>query len=142
MLLLAKEVSMAKIRGFFVLALLFGALMLTGCFLFSNRPPEAAFTVGYGVNPEDPLVVELDASSSSDPDGDAIIAYSWVFGDDVTMIAPLEYTASVQTPVLRVRYPFEGTYSLSLVVRDEEGLSSTPVSKSITLPNESVSPMR
>lgn len=133
---------MPKVRGLLVLALIFGALHLSGCFLLPNRPPEAAFTVIYGVDPADPLVVELDASVSSDPDGDAIVAYSWVFGDDVTMLAPLEYTASVQTPVFRVRYPFEGTYSLTLVVRDEQGKSSTPVSKSITLPNVPVTPMR
>lgn len=116
--------------------------LLGGCFLLPNRPPEAMFVVRYDVDPADPLVVDLDASSSSDPDGDAIVAYAWIFGDDVTFLAPLEYTATVQTPVLRVRYQFEDTYSLTLVVHDERGASSSPFPKTISLPYVHVAPMR
>lgn len=124
----------------------FGILLLVvllgGCFLLPNRPPEAVFVVRYDVDPADPLVVNLDASSSSDPDGDAIVAYMWIFGGEVTFLAPLEYTATVQTPVLRVRYTVEDTYSLTLVVQDERGASSSPFSKTISLPNVPVAPMR
>ena len=113
---------------------------LSGCFLFGNRNPEAAFTIVYDVDPTDPLVVELDASASSDPDGDAIVSYSWVFGDDVTIITPLEHTKVVGIPVLRVRYPVEDTYSVSLLVRDELGNSSLPVMDTVTVPNVPVAP--
>ena len=123
-----------------VLILLLAGL-LGGCFLLPNRPPDALFNVVYDTVPTDPLVVVLDASPSTDPNGDAIVAYSWVFGDDVTILTPLDFTASVDVPELVVRYPVEGTYSLTLVVRDEQGASSAPVSRTITLPNVPVSPM-
>jgi len=123
-----------------VAAVLGIGLVAGGCFLFPNRPPEAAFVVLYGVDPEDPLVVDLDATLSVDPDGDAIVAYQWVFGEDVTLIAPEAYTQLVNTPTLRVRYPFEGTYQVTLAVRDERGADSQPVSQTLTLPNIPVEP--
>jgi len=128
-----------------ILVLLLAGL-LGGCFLLSNRPPEALFDVVYDTVPTDPMVVVLDASPSTDPNGDAIVAYSWVFGDDVTILTPPDFTTQVATaavavPTLVVRYPVEGTYSLTLVVRDEQGASSSPFSRTITLPNVSVDPM-
>lgn len=115
-------------------------VLTSGCFLFRNRPPTAAFVVGYGVDEEDPMVVDLDATPSTDPDGDPIVDYLWTFGDDVTILTPLAYTQLVQTPVLRVRYPTEGTYPVTLVVRDDKGASSEPVSGKVILPNIPVAP--
>jgi len=123
-----------------VVALLVLPLILGGCFLLGNREPEASFTVGYGVDPADPLIVELDASGSWDPDDDPIVAYSWVFGDDITILAPQVYTATVQNAVLRVRFPVEDSYTITLVVRDDSGASSLPVSETVTVPNVPVSP--
>lgn len=116
-------------------ALLATLALVAGCFLLS-RPPTASFVVVYDVT-EDPLVVDLDASSSSDPDGDAIAAYMWTFGDDVEILTPLGYTTKVVTvPVLRVRYPFEGEYTIQLFVRDERGLTSEAgQQETIVLPN-------
>jgi hypothetical protein len=108
---------------------------LSGCFLFPNRPPIAAAVVRYHVNAEDPMVVELDASGSTDPDGDAIVEYKWVFYDDFTIIAPLAYSTVVSYPRLLVRCPSEGQYALGLVVVDEQGLASDPLTDiAVTVP--------
>ena len=135
-----KEVIMRTFRVILVGAVILTAGLLAACSLLPNRAPEAMFVVGYGTVPTDPLIVVLDASGSSDPDGDAIVSYSWVFGDDVTMLDPLDYTASIQTPSIRVRYPVEDTYDVTLLVWDERGASSAPFSRTITLPNLPVKP--
>ncbi len=115
---------------------------LTGCFDFLNRPPEAAFVVTYDVNPEDPLVVQLDASASTDPDGDAITTYQWIFGDDVTILTPLALTKTVYVPVLLIRYPDESDQprTVQLLVIDERGKPSDPVSQQVIVPNVTVEP--
>lgn len=122
------------------LAVLLGALAVcAGCFLL-NRPPVASFVVVYDVT-ADPLVVDLDASSSYDPDEDAIVAYMWTFGDDAEILTPLEFTKLVTTPVLRVRYPAQGEYTIQLLVRDERGLQSEAIQReTILLPNVPVEP--
>ena len=113
--------------------------LVAGCFLLS-RPPTASFVVHYNVT-EDPLVVDLDATASSDPDGDAIVAYMWTFGDDVEILTPLAVSRLVTVSILRVRYPVEGDYTISLFVRDERGLTSeTGQTETILLPNLPVGP--
>ena len=128
-------------RGILAVVALLAVALVGGCFLLPNRPPEASFVVDYGVEPGDPMVVVLDASSSTDPDGDPIVEFLWTFGDpDVDILTPLASSAFVQTPAIRVRYPNEGTYEVGLLVRDDQGNSSAPISKSIVLPNETVGP--
>jgi len=126
-----------------VLLILVGILVLTaGCSLFQNRPPTAAFVVAYGVT-EDPLVVDLDATSSSDPDGDAISTYWWTFGEvGVDIITPLvDYSKTVHVSVLRVRFAEEGTHRVRLLVADERGgISEEPFEADVTVPNVPVSP--
>ncbi len=131
---------MNRIRRIAATIALGGVLALVaGCFLLS-RPPTASFVVLYNVT-EDPLVVDLDASASSDPDGDAIAAYLWTFGDDVEILTPLAYSRLVTVPVLRVRYPFEGEFAITLFVRDERGLTSEAgQTETILLPNLPVGP--
>lgn len=123
---------MNKERVVLALLLMAAVAWLGGCALFTNQPPTAAFTVEYE---SDPLVVVLDASGSSDPDGDKIVSYMWSFGDDVTILTPLEETKTVHVSTLKVSYPFEGTYSVELVVIDAAGKMSDPVSHEITVPN-------
>jgi hypothetical protein len=101
--------------------------LVAGCFLFANRPPVAGVVVRYNVDETDPMVVELDASTSTDPDGDAIVAYSWIFSDNLTVITPSAFTTTVNYPRLRVRCPLEGQYTATVVVRDERGSSSEPL---------------
>lgn len=118
----------------FVLCLCGLALTVAGCFLLPNRPPVASFVVHYNVT-EDVMVVDLDASASSDPDGDAISSYMWTFGDqDTQIITPLTVSATVNVDVLRVRYPDENDYTITLLVIDERGAASAPVSQTIMLP--------
>ncbi len=106
--------------------------LLTACSLFP-QPPVANFVVIYNVT-EDPMVVDLDASLSSDPNEDAIVSYMWVIDDDVSFIDPLANSKTVPTPVLQVRFPDEGEYVIQLLVVDETGAMSPPVSQTITLP--------
>ena len=133
---------MKVIRRVGPVLVLLGALAVGGCFLFPNLAPEAAFTVNYNTEENEPLVVELDASASSSPDGDEIELYLWTFGDDVTILTPLHESKSVPFPVITVRYPVEGTYTVTLAIREkprrsgEFGMVSTPVSETITLPHD------
>jgi len=126
---------MNRARWIAGLVVLLGTLgLVAGCFLLS-RPPTASFVVLYNVT-GDPLVVDLDASSSSDPDEDAITEYLWTFGDDVEILTPLEYSKSVTVPILRVRYPVQGEYTILLYVRDERGKTSEAgQTETIVLPN-------
>lgn len=133
---------MIRKRVVLLVLLAIAVLVLTsGCFLFQNRPPTAAFVVHYGVDEEDPMVVDLDATPSTDPDDDPIVDYMWVFGDDsVEIITPLTSTKLVHIAKITVRYPNEGTYNVQLVVRDDKGASSEPVTGEVILPNIPVAP--
>lgn len=131
---------MIRRSGLAILILSLAALA-GGCFLFPNRPPEAVIVIDYNVDPEAPTVVDLNASASSDPDGDAIVAYMWTFGhDEVAIISPLTETATVNVPILRVRYPSEGTYTVQLLIRDERGAVSVPITETVILPHIPVGP--
>ncbi len=120
--------------------LLLAVLGVGGCFLFPNHPPVASFTVSRGVdteNPDDQLVVVLNASGSTDPDGDEIVKYMWALAEDgVTTFVPQGTTMTVTYPVLRLKYPVETNDSskVELVVVDAKGAMSDPVSQNITVP--------
>jgi len=114
--------------------LLMAVIGVGGCFLFPNHPPVASFTVEYGTDETDPLVVVLDASGSTDPDGDEIVSYMWSFDDNVTILTPLDYRKTVTVPVLTVRYPVEGTFYLTLAVVDSNGAMSDAVSADMEVP--------
>jgi len=121
-------------------ALSVGALMilLTACSLFP-QPPVASFVVEYNVT-ADVMVVDLNATTSSDPNEDAIVSYMWAFDDDIDIIAPLDYSKTLPTPLLQVRFPDEGEYSITLLVVDASGSASAPVTQTITLPAIVVAP--
>jgi len=131
---------MKKVRGIGLGLIILGALAVGGCFLFPNRPPVAEFNFIYNQDPDDPLVVVLDASASNDPDGDEIILYMWTFGEDVDIITPLELTKAVAVPIITVKYPVEGEYTVTLVVRDKRGKDSTQVSDKVLVPSEELGP--
>ena len=120
------------------------ALVLFGCGLI-NQPPNAEFVVGYNPDLVDPLWVTFDARGSLDPDGDAITAYLWVFGlaeGGPGVVFPQEgyMTRLVTDPVITVHYPLQGTYRVTLAVRDEHGAMSLTVFHDITLPHVPVAP--
>lgn len=132
---------MRRIRNVGLGLLLLLTFAVGGCFLFPNRPPVAEFEAIYNQDPEDPLVVVLDASASSDPDGDeTIVWYWWNFDEDVEIISPLVYTNKIPEETVTVRYPVEGTYWPTLAVEDEGGKISETVQQELILPNEEVEP--
>jgi PKD repeat protein/subtilisin family serine protease len=76
-----------------------------------NSPPTASFTAAPSI--DDPLTIEFDASTSSDPDGD-----------------PLTYSSN--DPTASYTYSAAGTYTVVLTVDDGYGGSDT-ASQSITV---------
>lgn len=128
---------MNRWRLIFLGLLMLAVVGVGGCFLFPNHPPVASFTVTRGVDENDPssqMVVVLDASGSTDPDGDKITSYMWIFGDDVAILTPLATTKTVTVPAIKVKYPVQDTYTVTLAVTDSKGAMSDPVSKEITVP--------
>lgn len=111
-----------KWRKRFILVggLILAAILLTGCMAFFNHPPTASFTW----TPETPYagqVVRFDGSTSSDPDScDEIIEYLWDFGDE----SDSQYGSRVEHT-----YQDDGTYSVSLSVKDKCGKKTTLVKK-------------
>ncbi|WP_075341626.1 PKD domain-containing protein [Tenacibaculum agarivorans] len=89
-----------------------------------NRVPVAEFTVDVSSGLS-PLTVQFDASSSSDPDGDAL-TYSWDFGDGTTGNA--EITSH--------QYQQAGNYVATLTVSD--GTDQATATKTITVTEEVV----
>ena len=93
-----------------------------------NTPPIAMMTAT-PMNGEAPLLVEFDASGSSDDD--AVVSYSWDFGDGTTGtgINPSHTYTSVNT------------FSATLTVVDSEGLTdSTTIDITVTQPSSGNTP--
>ncbi len=67
--------------------------------------------------------LQLDATSSSDVDGN-ITSYQWNFGNGQTV--------TTSTPTTSYKYKARGTYQVSVIVTDNQGLTST-LAKTITL---------
>ncbi len=134
---------MRRIRNVGLGLLLLLTFAVGGCFLFPNRPPVAEFTVVYDTDPDDSLVVTLDATASFDEDNDQIVDYMWTFPDDgVDFIHPLGYSSrTVHEPIIIIRFPVQGTYTATLMVRDERGKSSEAQDiKEIIVPHVEVEP--
>jgi len=88
-------------------------LLLAGCLLFPNSPPEAIAGADRRTG-EAPLAVQFDGSASADHDG-IVTTHQWTFGDGTTG------TGASPRHVYRV----PGTYVAVLTVLDEQGASST-----------------
>lgn len=134
---------MRRIRNVGLGLLLLLTFAVGGCFLFPNRPPVAEFTVVYDTDPDDSLVVTLDATASFDEDNDQIVDYMWTFPNDgVDFIYPLGYSSrTVHEPIIIIRFPVQGKYTATLMVRDERGKSSeVPDTKEIIVPHVEVEP--
>jgi len=88
------------------------------------HPPIVSFTF----SPLTPYInetVTFNATGSYDPDGD-IVWYYWSFGDDTYLNATDQ--------IAQHAYVDNGTYTVTLVVSDNEGLNST-ASAIVTVPN-------
>jgi PKD repeat protein len=79
----------------------------------SNQAPNASFTAN-PVSGAAPLMVIVNASASSDPDG-TISSYSWNFGDN----------SSGSGASTTHNYTVAGTYTITLTVRDNGGKTDT-----------------
>ncbi len=126
-------------RLLLICVLLLTVVVAGGCFLFPNHEPVASFTATRGENPSDPqdqLLVRLDASDSTDPDGDTIVKYMWAFSEDgVQQVEPHATTMTVYEPVLLVKYEVEVlSDEVTLVVVDSRNAMSDPVVKEISVP--------
>jgi hypothetical protein len=125
-------------------------IALAGCSYLFNQPPVAAFDPEFNTVEGEPLVVVLDASASVDPDGDPIVEYAWTVskeGGDIgegLVYYPEGWTTTTTTePIITVRFPVQGTYTMQLLVRSDRGgvLDSSPVvSETFVLPNEQHGP--
>src|SRR3989442_13966889 len=82
----------------------------------ANQPPTANFTSSCSG-----LTCSF-TSTSSDPDG-SIASYSWAFGDGGTSTA--------QNP--SHNYATGGSYTVTLTVTDNQGATSAPTSKTVTV---------
>jgi PKD repeat protein len=81
-----------------------------------NNPPQALFTAN-PISGEAPLLVNFDASASSDPDGDSF-TYDWDFGDGNSDTG-LTVSNTSNT------YSAGGTYTVVLTVDDGNGGTDT-----------------
>ncbi|HAI44201.1 MAG TPA: hypothetical protein DCM40_41910, partial [Maribacter sp.] len=95
----------------------------------SGNTPPIAMTTATPISGEAPLLVEFDASGSSDDD--AIASYSWDFGDGTTGmgINPSHTYTSIDT------------FTVTLTVIDSEGLSDTSsIDITVTQPSSGNTP--
>lgn len=95
-------------------------LTLASCVYVANLSPQAHF-VALPASGTTPLLVTLDASASSDPDG-SIASFLWSFGDGQTgsqSAFPFTHTFVVQSE--------SRTFTIVLVVTDDGGATDTAV---------------
>jgi len=78
-----------------------------------NRPPVASFTESAEKVFVDETIT-FDASGSYDPDG-VIVAYFWDFGDGT----------NATDVTVNHTYPYKGTYTVTLSVKDDDGVSTS-----------------
>lgn len=89
----------------------------------ANRAPAAVLAATPSSGPPG-VVVTLDGSGSSDPDAGDTLTYSWDFGEG----SP---TAQTAAPSINHTYASVGTYTATLTVRDNHGVSSAPATRTI-----------
>jgi len=83
--------------------------------VIANKPPVACFTLQWWWQ-EDVVIAQLDPRCSYDPDGQ-IVEYRWQI-DGYQRVYTYPY-------VLRVIFYYEGTYTISLTVKDNLGATAT-----------------
>ena len=92
-----------------------------------NRAPSAILqatpSTGFA-----PLSVSFSGAQSSDPDGNAIVRYTFNFGDGSPVVAQT-------TPTISRVYASSGTYAATLTVMDSLGNQSAPVTRQIVVSN-------
>lgn len=81
--------------------------------VISNQPPEASM-ISSKLGGYAPLVVDFDASGSTDSDG-SIVQYDWDFGDEL----------SSSGSIVSHTYSIPGSYTVVLTVTDDKGAVDT-----------------
>jgi PKD repeat protein len=103
-----------------------------------SERPNAAPVASLSATPSSgdaPLTVTLSGAGSSDPDaGDSISSYTFTFGDGS---APVTQSG----PAVSHTYSAPGSYTATLVVRDQKNASSAPASKTITVTQPNRAPV-
>lgn len=101
---------------------------VTQSFAITSRPVANAGSAQSG---DEGSVITFDASASSDPDGDALINYTWDFGDGTVK--------SVTTPTVQHIYGDNkaggAAYLVTLTVTDATGATSSAVNTSAIISN-------
>ena len=93
--------------------------------ILPNHPPTATFKFATARG-NNPLAITFDGMASSDPDPrDGIFGWDWDFGDD----SPHFYGANPNHT-----YAKDGTYTVSLIVLDNNGAFSAKTSNALTIP--------
>ncbi len=97
-------------------------LTITAITAITPPPPPTPPTADFSVEPASPTAREQVAfhDRSSDPDG-TVVAWAWSFGDGTT--------SKDENPVHT--YAHSGSYPVSLVVTDDDGLASKAFSKTL-----------
>ncbi|TFC87368.1 PKD domain-containing protein [Cryobacterium sp. TMT1-21] len=85
----------------------------------TNAAPTAEFT-----GTPNGLAASFDGSASKDSDG-TVASYAWDFGDGTT--------ATTATPTTSHTYGAGNTYQVSLIVKDDKGATSAPVTHPVTV---------
>ncbi|MGD8559201.1 MAG: PKD domain-containing protein [Gammaproteobacteria bacterium] len=100
----------------------------------ANTPPDA--NAGNDVNVVVGFAATLDASASSDPDGDAIVSYQWQMESAPVGSALINWSSTEVTPTF---YPdVVGTYMVSLIVSD--GVDQSPADEVFVNASENLPP--
>ena len=106
----------------------FAAPQVTQSFNINTRPVANAGAAQTG---NEGSTITFSAGNSSDPDGDALIAYTWDFGDGTVQ--------SVSSPSVTHTYsdnkPGGGAYAVSLQVTDARGTTSAVANTSALIGN-------
>ncbi|MEM0360115.1 MAG: PKD domain-containing protein [Candidatus Diapherotrites archaeon] len=98
-----------------------------------NQPPKAKIKALTATNGIAPLTVQMDASLSTDPQGDADMkSFEW----DCTSDGTKDFTTTTKTAIVSCVYSAKNTtYSAKLTVTDTFGAKSTDSLSIVTLPN-------
>ena len=98
----------------------------------ASNPPVAAFTVACGVGADRDNVCSFDGRTSTD-EAPTTLTYAWTFGTG---------QGSASGPVPKRTYTAAGTFSVTLTVRDEFGLTGTTTQTlTVTEPSDNVAPV-